>query len=46
MMKPYPTHILKTGQWTPLLRHIAAGEKLLGNLLLKGWIERSSGPRR
>ena len=49
MMKPYPTHrqrevlqILKAGQWTPLLRHIAAGEKLLGNLLLRGWIERSS----
>jgi hypothetical protein len=51
MMKPYPTHrqrevlqILMTGQWTPLLRHIAAGEKVLGNLLLRGWIERSSDP--
>jgi hypothetical protein len=51
MMKPYPTHrqrevprILNTGQWTPLLRHIAAGEKLLGNLLLRGWIERSPDP--
>jgi len=46
-MKSYPTHrqrevlqILMTGQWTPLLRRIAAGEKLLGNLLSWGWIER------
>ena len=51
MMKPYPTHrqrevlqILMTGQWTPLLRRIAVGEKLLGNLLLWGWIERSPDP--
>jgi hypothetical protein len=51
MMKAYPTHrqrevlqILMTGRWTPLLKHIPAGERMLGNLLRTGWIELSTDP--
>jgi DNA-binding MarR family transcriptional regulator len=29
------------GDWVPILRLIPVGEKLLGNLLQAGWIERS-----
>ena len=48
MMKPYPTYrqrevlqFLMQGDWVPILRLIPVGEKLLGNLLQAGWIERS-----
>ena len=47
-MKPYPTYpqrevlqLLMTGDWMPLLKLIAAGDRLLGNLVQAGWIERS-----
>ena len=47
MMKPYPTYrqrevlqFLMQGDWVPILRLIPVGEKLLGNLLQVGWIER------
>lgn len=47
-MKRYPTYrqreilqLLMHGDWTPILKLIAAGDKLLGNLLRAGWIERS-----
>ena len=49
MMKPYPTYrqrevlqFLMSGNWVPILRLIPVGEKLLGNLLEAGWIERST----
>jgi hypothetical protein len=29
------------GDWTPILKLIPVGDKLLGNLLSAGWIERS-----
>ena len=48
MMKPYPTYrqrevlqFLMSGDWVPILSLIPVGEKLLGNLLQAGWIERS-----
>ena len=48
MMKPYPTYrqrevlqFLMQGDWVPILKLIPVGEKLLGNLLQAGWIERS-----
>ena len=48
MMKPYPTYrqrevlqFLMQGDWVPILKLISAGDKLLGNLLEVGWIERS-----
>ena len=48
LMKPYPTYrqrevlqFLMQGDWVPILRLIPVGEKLLGNLLQAGWIERS-----
>ena len=48
MMKPYPTYrqrevlqFLMSGDWMPLLKLIAVGDRLLGNLLQVGWIERS-----
>ena len=48
MMKPYPTYrqrevlqFLMQGDWVPILRLIPVGDKLLGNLLQVGWIERS-----
>lgn len=48
MMKPYPTYrqrevlqFLMQGDWVPLLRMIAVGDRLLGNLVQAGWIERS-----
>ena len=48
MMKPYPTYrqrevlqFLMSGDWVPLLKLIAVGDRLLGNLLQAGWIERS-----
>ena len=50
MMKPYPTYrqrevlqFLMSGNWVPILRLnlIPVGERLLGNLLEAGWIERS-----
>jgi hypothetical protein len=48
MMKPYPTYrqrevlqFLMSGDWVPLLKLIAAGDRLLDNLLQAGWIERS-----
>jgi len=49
-MKPYPTYrqrevlqFLMSGNWVPILRLnlIPVGERLLGNLLEAGWIERS-----
>jgi hypothetical protein len=47
MIKPYPTYrqrevlqFLMSGDWVPLLKLIPVGEKLLGNLLTAGWIER------
>ena len=47
-MKPYPTYrqrevlqLLMHGDWTPILKLIPVGDKLLGNLLSAGWIERS-----
>jgi hypothetical protein len=50
MMKPYPTYrqrealqILMPGNWAPLLKLIPVGERLLGNLVRAGWIERSPG---
>ena len=48
MMKPYPTYrqrevlqFLMSGDWMPLLKLIAVGDRLLGNLVQAGWIERS-----
>ena len=48
MMKPYPTYrqrevlqLLMSGDWMPLLKLIAVGDRLLGNLVQAGWIERS-----
>jgi hypothetical protein len=48
IMKPYPTYrqrevlqFLMSGDWVPILRLIAVGERLLDNLLQVGWIERS-----
>jgi len=48
MTKPYPTYrqrevlqFLMSGNWVPILRLIPVGERLLGNLLQAGWIERS-----
>ena len=47
-MKPYPTYrqrevlqFLMSGDWMPLLKLIAVGDRLLGNLVKAGWIERS-----
>lgn len=47
VMKSYPTYrqrevlqFLISGNWVPILRLIPVGEKLLGNLLQAGWIER------
>ena len=47
-MKPYPTYrqrevlqFLISGDWMPLLKLIAVGDRLLGNLIHAGWIERS-----
>ena len=47
MMKPYPTYrqrevlqFLMQGDWVPVLKLISVGDKLLGNLLQAGWIER------
>ena len=47
-MKAYPTYrqrevlqFLNSGNWIPILKLIPVGEKLLGNLVEKGWIERS-----
>ena len=47
-MKPYPTYrqrevlqFLMSGDWMPLLKLIAVGDRLLGNLVQVGWIERS-----
>ena len=46
--KPYPTYrqrevlqFLMSGDWMPLLKLIAVGDRLLGNLVQAGWIERS-----
>jgi hypothetical protein len=46
-MKPYPTYrqravlqLMMRGDWTPILKLIAVGDRLLGNLLRAGWIER------
>jgi hypothetical protein len=48
MMKPYPTYrqrevlqCLMNGDWVPLLKLVPVGDRLLGNLLQAGWIERS-----
>ena len=48
LMKPYPTYrqrevlqFLMQGDWVPVLKLIPVGDKLLGNLLQVGWIERS-----
>jgi hypothetical protein len=46
MMEPYPTYrqrevlqFLMSGDWMPLLKFIAVGDRLLTNLLQAGWIE-------
>lgn len=48
MMKPYPTYrqrevlqFLMQDDWVPILKLVPVGDKLLGNLLQTGWIERS-----
>ena len=48
MMKAYPTYrqrevlqFLMSGDWVPLLRLIAVGDRLLGNLVQAGWVERN-----
>ena len=48
MMKPYPTYrqrevlqLLMSGDWMPLLKLIAVGDRLVGNLVQAGWIERN-----
>ena len=48
MMKPYPTYrqrevlqFLISGDWIPRLKLIAVGDRLLGNLVQAGWIERN-----
>jgi hypothetical protein len=48
MMKPYPTYrqrevlqFLMQGDWVPLFKLIAVGDRLLGDLVKAGWIERS-----
>jgi hypothetical protein len=48
-MKPYPNHrqrealqILMPGDWMPLLKLLAIGDRALATLLQTGWIERSS----
>ena len=48
MMKPYPSYrqrevlqLLMSGDWMPLLKLIAVGDRLVGNLVQAGWIERS-----
>jgi predicted transcriptional regulator len=53
MMKPYPTYrqrevlqFLMSGNWVPILRLIPVGEKLLGNLVKAGWIERSTDVKK
>jgi len=53
MTKPYPTYrqrevlqFLMQGGWVPILRLIPVGDKLLGNLLQAGWIERSPDLRQ
>jgi hypothetical protein len=47
-MNPYPTYrqrevlqLLMHGDWAPVLKVIAVGDKLLRTLLGVGWIERS-----
>jgi hypothetical protein len=47
-MKPYPTYrqrevmqLLMQGDWVPILKLLPVGDRLLGNLLQAGWIERS-----
>lgn len=47
MKKPYPTYrqrevlqFMMSGNWVPIVRLIPVGEKLLGNLMQAGWIER------
>jgi hypothetical protein len=47
-MKAYPTYrqrevlqYLMSGTWVPLPKLIPVGEKLRGNLLTAGWIERT-----
>ena len=52
MMKPYPTYrqrevlqFLMHGDWMPVLKMIAVGDKLLGNLVRAGWIEQNSEAR-
>ena len=49
MMKPYPTYrqrevlqLLMQGEWVAVLTMIPVGEKLLSNLVQRGWIERSA----
>jgi hypothetical protein len=49
MMKSYPTYrqrevlqLLMSGDWMPLLKLIAVGDRLLNNLVQAGWIERSA----
>jgi hypothetical protein len=48
-MKSYPTYrqrevlqLLMSGDWMPLLKLIAVGDRLLNNLVQAGWIERSA----
>jgi hypothetical protein len=48
-MKPYPTYrqrevlqLLMQGEWVAVLKMMAVGDRLLRNLLEKGWIERSA----
>ena len=46
-MKPYPTYrqravlqLMMRGDWTPIQKLVAVGDRLLNNLLRAGWIER------
>ena len=48
MMKPYPTYrqgevlqFLMSGNWLPVLKLIAVGQRLLANLLRAGWVEQN-----
>lgn len=47
-MKPYPTYrqravlqLMMRGDWTPIQKLVAVGDRLLNNLLRAGWIERA-----
>lgn len=52
MMKPYPTYrqrevlqFLMQGDWMPVPKMIAVGDKLLGKLVGAAWIEQNADAR-